>query len=48
MLPTKGPDAYGYGRYGYGYEYGSDVDAKPSKAKVMKVTGKSVKEKTRS
>jgi polysaccharide biosynthesis transport protein len=23
MLPTKGPDAYGYGRYGYGYGYGS-------------------------
>jgi len=25
MLPTKGPDAYGYGRYGYGYGYGDDV-----------------------
>lgn len=25
MLPTKGPDAYGYGRYGYGYGYGEDV-----------------------
>jgi capsular exopolysaccharide synthesis family protein len=48
MLPTKGPDAYGYGRYGYGYEYGSDVDLKSAKAKVMKVTGKSAKEKTRS
>lgn len=22
MLPTSGPDAYGYGRYGYGYGYG--------------------------
>ncbi|MCP2369475.1 capsular exopolysaccharide synthesis family protein [Agromyces terreus] len=22
MLPTKGPDAYGYGKYGYGYGYG--------------------------
>ncbi len=22
MMPTKGPDAYGYGRYGYGYGYG--------------------------
>lgn len=22
MLPTKGPDAYGYGRYGYRYGYG--------------------------
>ena len=20
MLPTKGPDAYGYGRYGYAYK----------------------------
>ena len=32
MLPTKGPDAYGYGRYGYGgygYGYASDDDAKP-------------------
>jgi succinoglycan biosynthesis transport protein ExoP len=28
MLPTKGPDAYGYGRYGYGYGYG-DVSAVP-------------------
>ncbi|ANP71449.1 polysaccharide biosynthesis tyrosine autokinase [Cryobacterium arcticum] len=27
MLPTKGPDAYGYGRYGYGYGYGDDVVA---------------------
>jgi len=26
MLPTKGPDAYGYGRYGYGYEYGIEAD----------------------
>jgi capsular exopolysaccharide synthesis family protein len=26
MLPTKGPDAYGYGRYGYGYGYGDDVE----------------------
>jgi hypothetical protein len=24
MLPTKGPDSYGYGAYGYG-GYGSDV-----------------------
>jgi succinoglycan biosynthesis transport protein ExoP len=38
MLPTKGPDAYGYGRYGYGYEYGSDVDKKP-----ISVTGKKTK-----
>jgi capsular exopolysaccharide synthesis family protein len=50
MLPTKGPDAYGYGRYGYGYEYGSDVEIKPvkTKTKAMKVTGKSMKDKTRS
>jgi capsular exopolysaccharide synthesis family protein len=48
MLPTKGPDAYGYGRYGYGYEYGSDVDIKPVKTKAMKVTGKSEKVRTRS
>jgi succinoglycan biosynthesis transport protein ExoP len=28
MLPTKGPDAYGYGRYGYGqYGYASDAEA---------------------
>jgi succinoglycan biosynthesis transport protein ExoP len=28
MLPTKGPDAYGYGRYGYGgYGYSPDVAA---------------------
>ncbi|MDY7540923.1 polysaccharide biosynthesis tyrosine autokinase [Cryobacterium sp. 5B3] len=25
MLPTKGPDAYGYGRYGYGYGYGDET-----------------------
>lgn len=24
MLPTRGPDAYGYGHYGYGYEYAAD------------------------
>jgi succinoglycan biosynthesis transport protein ExoP len=28
MLPTKGPDAYGYGRYGYGYGYG-EISAVP-------------------
>jgi succinoglycan biosynthesis transport protein ExoP len=31
MLPTKGPDAYGYGRYGYGYGYG-DVSAPEERA----------------
>jgi succinoglycan biosynthesis transport protein ExoP len=31
MLPTKGPDAYGYGRYGYGqYGYADVVADKPS------------------
>ncbi len=24
MLPSKGPDAYGYGRYGYSYQYSED------------------------
>lgn len=24
MLPTKGPDSYGYGNYGYGYTYSQD------------------------
>jgi capsular exopolysaccharide synthesis family protein len=32
MLPTKGPDAYGYGRYGYGQGYGYDVDKEPAAA----------------
>nr|WP_218624356.1 MULTISPECIES: polysaccharide biosynthesis tyrosine autokinase [unclassified Nesterenkonia] len=27
MLPTKGPDAYGYGRYGYAYTYEEDKKA---------------------
>jgi capsular exopolysaccharide synthesis family protein len=27
MLPTKGPDAYGYNRYGYGYGYGYGDEA---------------------
>lgn len=26
MLPTKGPDAYGYGHYGHSYGYGLEVD----------------------
>jgi capsular exopolysaccharide synthesis family protein len=43
MLPTKGPDAYGYGRYGYGYEYGADVEKKPVSGK-----GKKLKASTRS
>jgi len=37
MLPTKGPDAYGYGRYGYGYGYGYGADEeKPGAAKGAK------------
>ncbi|WP_460947153.1 tyrosine-protein kinase domain-containing protein [Okibacterium endophyticum] len=31
MLPTKGPDAYGYGRYGYAYGYGYGVDEEQAK-----------------
>ncbi|WP_062387928.1 polysaccharide biosynthesis tyrosine autokinase [Demequina iriomotensis] len=27
MLPTKGPDAYGYGRYGYSYTYAEAANA---------------------
>jgi capsular exopolysaccharide synthesis family protein len=27
MLPTSGPDAQGYGRYGYGYAYATESDA---------------------
>jgi succinoglycan biosynthesis transport protein ExoP len=30
MLPTRGPDAYGYGRYGYGYGYGYGHDGTPA------------------
>ncbi|WP_130176345.1 polysaccharide biosynthesis tyrosine autokinase [Cryobacterium sp. SO1] len=26
MVPTKGPDAYGYGRYGHGYGYGNGTE----------------------
>ena len=37
MLPTKGPDAYGYGRYGYGYEYGLDDNTKAKNEKRKKV-----------
>lgn len=37
MLPTKGPDAYGYGRYGYGgYGYGhADADDAGAAAPVV-------------
>ena len=30
MMPTKGPDAYGYGRYGGAYGYGIEDDDKPA------------------
>jgi hypothetical protein len=30
MMPTKGPDAYGYGRYGYASGYGY-AQSKPTK-----------------
>jgi len=38
MLPTKGPDAYGYGRYGYGgYGYGySESESSGAKAKTKR------------
>ncbi|KQO95420.1 polysaccharide biosynthesis tyrosine autokinase [Leifsonia sp. Leaf264] len=36
MLPTKGPDAYGYGRYGTEAGYGYDVDLKPAKARAAR------------
>jgi len=29
MLPTRGPDAYGYGRYGYNYGYGPEEVDEP-------------------
>ncbi|MDJ0376944.1 polysaccharide biosynthesis tyrosine autokinase [Cryobacterium sp. PH31-L1] len=47
MLPTSGPDAYGYGHYGYGYSYGDTttdpalsipaVDAAPARARGTRV-----------
>ncbi|MBF4633035.1 polysaccharide biosynthesis tyrosine autokinase [Agreia pratensis] len=35
MLPTKGPDAYGYGRYGYSYGYGDTAAPTESSPKVI-------------
>jgi succinoglycan biosynthesis transport protein ExoP len=35
MLPTKGPDAYGYGRYGYSYGYGDTGEITESSPKVV-------------
>ncbi|WP_022882718.1 polysaccharide biosynthesis tyrosine autokinase [Gryllotalpicola ginsengisoli] len=34
MLPTKGPDAYSYGRYGYGYYGEEQNEHRPKRAKV--------------
>ncbi|WP_291038605.1 polysaccharide biosynthesis tyrosine autokinase [Herbiconiux sp.] len=37
MLPTRGPDSYGYSRYGYGYGYGygySQDEPRASKKKI--------------
>ncbi|MGA1835727.1 polysaccharide biosynthesis tyrosine autokinase [Herbiconiux sp. 11R-BC] len=40
MLPTRGPDSYGYSRYGYGYGYGygysSVDDTEPATSKPKK------------
>jgi capsular exopolysaccharide synthesis family protein len=30
MMPTSGPDAYGYGRYGYSYGYGGTYEQEPT------------------
>jgi capsular exopolysaccharide synthesis family protein len=39
MLPTKGPDAYGYGRYGYGgYGYGYTETEKASSKSTRRAT----------
>jgi capsular exopolysaccharide synthesis family protein len=37
MLPTKGPDSYGYSRYGYGYGYGYVEDAPKAGKKKQKI-----------
>ena len=34
MLPTKGPDSYGYGRYGYGSGYGAEETPEPNTRKA--------------
>lgn len=38
MLPTKGPDAYYYGRYGYGGYYGDEDTSSPQKPSRRKRT----------
>jgi capsular exopolysaccharide synthesis family protein len=36
MMPTKGPGAYGYGRYGFAYGYGIDEDDNTPRPKAPK------------
>jgi capsular exopolysaccharide synthesis family protein len=36
MMPTKGPGAYGYGRYGFAYGYGLDEDDSTPRPKAPK------------
>lgn len=48
MLPTKGPDAYGYGRYGYGYEYGAEVESTPVSVKPKRGRAAKVASRARS
>ena len=50
MLPTKGPDAYGYGRYGYGYTYeqGSEIQSKEKSSNGKKGKTRIAKVETRS
>jgi len=36
MMPTRGPGAYGYGRYGYAYGYGTDEQDTPRAPKPPK------------
>ena len=38
MLPTKGPDSYGYGAYTYGATHPEDAAAKPKKRKRAKAS----------
>jgi len=47
MLPTKGPDAYGYGRYGYGgYGYGYTEAENASAKASVKAASKSTKRRS--
>lgn len=42
MLPMKGPDAYGLGRYGYGYGYGYTSDVRAESRRGSKAPTKGV------